>query len=604
MTKASGQKTRPEVAKKGVAQAPDIYDFVQSPEWQKVLEKARIEQERSSVERDEKSKKSETSETSNRSDAQSTTGEQSSVALKTWPVRLEEARKKRNAVIAGRTGESEVPGPDVPDGGRKTDLSEKAGETFRSQRHETSPADPERTDAELSLRLSNEEIDYRLSAKVLQKLEDQRRSQRKVRVGLIAIGCTMGVIASSTVFWVLSGPESQELVGSVTAEVDATSPLQEEGEVPLQADLSTIAPGEKFISTDLVDTFSRPISSDGSLAEAEDPSNLVVLTPPVSNLTEATQTSEMTTASAAPSILAYVPALEQPFLPLGGPGYLPSREANPSFLPYEIAPEFLESAITLAAATATGIDPVGIAADAFTPPMRSPKFVAHPVLFKQPAPLPPAVKPALLPVQVQAVQPDLPLSIDPIEIVLTTAVLVPSAPINDPVIDPEALQPPTFTPRPEPPVAVELAALPGDDVQPPVASSGAEGAEFRLYAPNTLPQDAVDSVVADLTGTGHELNATARVGFRVSQSNVRFYHRQDAAKAADLAEDAGALLRDFTGANTKTPRGVVELYLAGKGYRSSPVRRATKRNSRSAAASNPVDQLRSQVLKKLRATTN
>ncbi len=601
MTKASGRKARPEVAKKRVAQAPGIYDFVQSPEWQKVLEKARIEQETERAAQDQQGKKTEAPKATDRSQAQSTTGEPSPVGLMPWSDQLEEARKKRITVSVKYTGESEEAGPEAPDGSKTADAGEITEVFFKSRRSKSSSADP---DAGLSLRLSHEEIDYRLSKKVLQKLEDQQRARRKVRLGFIAVGCAIGAIASSSVFWVLSGSGPDETAGPVTADVEIASPLQGEVFVPSQPDLPTAALGETVISTDLVGLAPGADTPDSSLTEVEDLDSFASVTPPVPDLPEAAQPPELTTPSVAPSVLAYVPALEQPFLPVGGPGYLPAREANPSFLPYEIAPEFFDPAIALAAVAATGFDPLDIAADVFTPPARSPELAAQPVLYRQPALLPPAAEARSLSEQVRAILPDLPVSIDPIENALTTVALDPSAHLEGPGVGPEALQTPKLTRRAGPTGTVRLVTLPSADVEPPQASSIAGGAAFRLYAPNRLPQDAVDSVVADLTTTGHELNATARVGFRVSQSNVRFYHRQDAAKAAALAKDAGALLRDFTGAKTKTPSGVVELYLAGDGFSSSPVKRTTKRNSLRATANNPVNQLRSQVLKKLRATTN
>ncbi|WP_170324440.1 hypothetical protein [Ruegeria arenilitoris] len=603
MTKASGQKTRPEVAKKGVTQAPGIYDFVQSPEWQKVLEKARIERESIRAARQQKGEMTEASATVGSDEGQSTTGEPSPVGQMPWSDQLEEARKKRNSASAEKTGESEEPGLGAPEGVRKVDSGEKVRETFKSLQSKTSSTGPAQTDVGRSLRYSNEEFDYRLS-KTLQKLKDQERARRKVRLGLIALGCAMGVIASSSVFWVLSGPGPLETAGSGSADVEAASSLQAQDVVSVPPDLPTIPQGEIVISTTVVGPTPRQEVPDSSLAETEDLGSLASLTPPTSGLTEALESPEPAISDAAPSVRAYVPALEQPFLPVGGPGYLPAREANPSFLPYENAPEFLDPATTLVAVAAAGLEPLGIAADAFIPPVPSAKLAAQPVLFRQPAPLPPAAETVSLPEQAPAIQPDLPVSINPIDSALMIVALNPSAQIEDPGISPEALQTPTLTPRPEPSDSVELAALPSAAAEPTETSTGAGGAAFRLYAPNKLPQGAVDSVVAELTTTGHELSGAARVGYRVSESNVRFYHRQDAAKAAALAKDAGALLRDFTGARTKTPSGVVELYLAGDGFSSAPVKRKAKRSSRSATANNPVNQLRSQVLKKLRATTN
>ncbi|WP_170330811.1 hypothetical protein [Ruegeria arenilitoris] len=656
MTKASGQKTRPEVAKKSADQASDIYDFVQSSEWQKVLEKARIEREKNLSARKQKSKETQKPKPKQSSADQSTTGVRPSGTHTSWSHQLEEAREKRNEVLARRGSESEKPRPGVPDEGQGNEsgdrLNDKVEKIFGTHKPKTSSAEASQssqdslrrklnharsgkvqedngsspnetlTDGDasknvggdhsnsgLSLKLSTEEIDHRLSKKLLRSLRKEKQARGKVSLGLLALGCVIGVIASSSVFLFLSRSGNNETVSLTTAEAEIAiaAPLQGENAGQSGAVQPVVSSGgeeELVISADVSDLPPRPTSPDSSLVQVENLNSFASLTPSLSEFTNGPEVVEPIALSAVPSVLAYVPALEQPLLPVGGAGYLPRQEANPSFLPYESVPEYYGTAIVLSGAVSARFDPIEIAVEAFASPLRASLVEMQPVLFTTPTPLPPVDGPGTLPKQIWAIQPDWPVLIDPVDHVLTSVALNPSEQIEGPELSPEAMQLLIAAPRKQPLDATVHVALPIEEIEPPATISQSRGATFRLYAPNRLSDDDVDTVVADLTTTGHELSGTARVGFRVSQSNVRFYHRQDAAKAAALAEDAGALLRDFTGSKSKTPSGVVELWLAGKGYGNSPTKRTTKRSSRNGTANNPLNQLRSQVLQKLRASTN
>ncbi|WP_068112985.1 hypothetical protein [Tropicimonas marinistellae] len=137
-------------------------------------------------------------------------------------------------------------------------------------------------------------------------------------------------------------------------------------------------------------------------------------------------------------------------------------------------------------------------------------------------------------------------------------------------------------------------------------------ATITLFAPGSVSDAAVGSLRADLVSSGYDLSSPARVNFSISKSNVRYYHAEDAAVAASLAADSGALLRDFTGSGSSAPPGTIELWLAGKpggGATAAPKpakkastntvrRQARPNNSQKTAA------LRSQVIQKLKSATS
>ncbi len=745
MTKANGPRTRPKVAKKTANQTADIYDFVQSPEWQKVLEKARVEREKNLSAPAQQNKEGQQPKPVRRRTNQSTTNERAQSMQKPWSAQVEEARHKRNEVLARRAAESKKADPSSPEA-RQGDLQggDKATST-RTPRQKDKPTNREQTDraaakpdqataksvleekdagrpgpsddalvsedaslsaltrAELSLILSSEEVDHRLSKKLLQQLKDHQRTRRRIRWSLVALGCTIGVVASSSIFLTLFGlGVSNPIESAAIGSTDGTAADDFGQTGPSQPDVPSGAGGEAVISADLFDASSLPSSSGAELEETQDLSSLASSAPLQSELAETAEIVEPGTPSLAPSVLSYVPTLEPPLLPVGGAGYLPRREANPSFLPYEFEPEFFTTSIALLDEVSAGFDPVAISIDPIPPsrrtttvssstevvepstssvppsvlsfvaaleppllpvgragdlpkqeanpsflpyelepelfatrialvdefsteidpltisieqiipPQRAPSVSSQLVSLQSPVALEAAEDHQLPSIRIQEPQPDRPLAGNPAERLLKVVSSDPSILLEDVALSPPIPQALTLKQMPNPldsatPAALpaeDIAALPGEDAKPSNPSASGGGASFRLYAPNKIPNDAVDSFVAELTTTGHELSGTARVGYKVSQSNVRFYHSQDAAKAAALAKDAGALLRDFTGSKSKTPTGVIELYLAGEGLGQAPVKRVAKKSRRSTTQSSPVNRLKSQVLKKLRTTTN
>ncbi|MFD0981444.1 hypothetical protein [Tropicimonas aquimaris] len=140
----------------------------------------------------------------------------------------------------------------------------------------------------------------------------------------------------------------------------------------------------------------------------------------------------------------------------------------------------------------------------------------------------------------------------------------------------------------------------------------APGAQISLFAPGNLSQSDIASVVDRLAGSGFAPSEPSRVGFSISQSNIRYYHAEDAAVAAAVAEASGALLRDFTG-KASVPPGTIELWLAGDGggavasgkpAAKKTVAAAPARQRTGPSEAERTARLRSQVLSKLRSATS
>jgi len=96
-------------------------------------------------------------------------------------------------------------------------------------------------------------------------------------------------------------------------------------------------------------------------------------------------------------------------------------------------------------------------------------------------------------------------------------------------------------------------------VQPPI------DLEVSLFVPSRVSQEASSRAYELLTQGRATVVSTDRVGFRVRETQVRFYHPSDAENAALAADALDGVLRDFTNSGNKTRPGRIEVYLAGSG---------------------------------------
>jgi hypothetical protein len=121
---------------------------------------------------------------------------------------------------------------------------------------------------------------------------------------------------------------------------------------------------------------------------------------------------------------------------------------------------------------------------------------------------------------------------------------------------------------------------------PPVP--GAEGLSLRVIAPGTVPPDETEALVARLGALGIGDTRVTPVGFKVSETHVRYYHREDAAAAEALAGVLGTEARDHTAFRPRPPDGTVEVFVAGeRAAQTARTAAATNRAAAPARASTP-----------------
>ncbi len=310
-------------------------------------------------------------------------------------------------------------------------------------------------------------------------------------------------------------------------------------------------------------------------------------------------------ATAAPGLAALSASVEAlPALGPSGPRPLPVLLARPAApQAADAAPQGIRTGPLLASAAPRGLD---APAAALLPPPARPSHIellvarlpaAAPVTAPPPADAPPS--PALAPPARPGVG-GAAASLEPLApgdtLVASAAALTSwSAPAPGWLTAPRSLtgdaplsaQPlPAAYPAPEAPVADAPATtlFPGPVV---------------LHAPKSVADAELAEAVDRLGAAGVPVRDPSRVGFTVSESNVRYFHAADAEAAAAIADTLDARLRDFTSFAPAPPEGTIEIWLAGKGGSgSTTARKSTNRTLR------PLDQrllnLRNRILQQLR----
>lgn len=667
MTKASDPKARPEVAKNDANKVSGVYDFVQSPDWQEMLENARKQREINIAARKAKAAASQSSDPDQHKATNSTDGAQPAKALNAAAGLSGAFGQSAQATSSHQSGESvqkatagRFDSQPFNDDSRATEnVTRDAPGEASTVPPDGGPAPgihPDNTPEDLAdpksgQKLPEEGFADRLRRTLQERTDDQNRKRLKMRLGLVAAGCGIGVVASSSVFLILSGlnapgpTENAGLVSQVTATTGAI--MQQDAELAERSvppsDITGDAADPTVASETVFDIPSESILPDGDTTASQD---LASLSLPLSDLSEQPGGIKPELSLLAPSVRSFVPTLVQPPLPITLLSYRPREELNLGFVRLQSTPEIFSTSVALLETTVTVVKPeeflkgVNVAATPKT--MRPPVVPIQPVeldytatqvsldvLLTEPevGSQPEqglqtsevngsdiAVRPEGTSLAAEIAQP-LPYEPQP-EPVEFAALPIAPKPIDAPapLITPAAyetslaLRAPVLSVTPSPlesPVLPRAPALLNDAITPPEPEPAPANMSvtFRIYAPTNVPQSVVDSVVSNLTSTGHELNGQARVGFKITQSNVRFYHKQDEERAATLARDSGALLRDFTGSNNKTPSGIVELWLAGKGSGVASVKRTNTRSTARTQAPNRVNQLKSQVLSKLKKAT-
>lgn len=123
-----------------------------------------------------------------------------------------------------------------------------------------------------------------------------------------------------------------------------------------------------------------------------------------------------------------------------------------------------------------------------------------------------------------------------------------------------------------PTTAPEVAQTPKADAPPTSRADGTamtgsvfDPSDYRivLNAPTSVSPPQLESIVTQIKGAGFAAEPR-QINLSISESNVRFYHAQDAEMAAFIAEAAGAEARDFTDFRPAPPAGLIEIWLAGR----------------------------------------
>ncbi len=115
------------------------------------------------------------------------------------------------------------------------------------------------------------------------------------------------------------------------------------------------------------------------------------------------------------------------------------------------------------------------------------------------------------------------------------------------------------------------AAVSAEDTDQPSALNAVPAPiEVALFVPSTVSTDTSNRALAALKNERSNVVATARVGYSVRETHVRYYHPNDEAHAILAADALGGISRDFTGSGTKTPPGRIEVYIQGTAQRTQP----------------------------------
>jgi len=154
-----------------------------------------------------------------------------------------------------------------------------------------------------------------------------------------------------------------------------------------------------------------------------------------------------------------------------------------------------------------------------------------------------------------------------------------------------AIHPAAATPADGPPAPQALPPAPGPRFSGPVV----------LNAPETVDEADLAALVDALGAEGFVLAEPNRVDITISQSNVRFFHPEDAAAAAAVADALGADPRDFTAFSPAPPAGTIEVWLSGRGDGVAPAKsRPTSGQGSMTAADRELNALRNRILQQLR----
>lgn len=167
-----------------------------------------------------------------------------------------------------------------------------------------------------------------------------------------------------------------------------------------------------------------------------------------------------------------------------------------------------------------------------------------------------------------------------------------------------ARRPPIAAPATLAPL-IEDASVSANIATPPAKSEPTRQltgiAEIRSYLVHVQSHSSLgdgqlaefESIIAD---TGLPIGKINRVGYKISSSHIRYYHRRDATAAAALAERIGARARDFTSYRPSPAIGTLEVFLSGS---TSTQRTATQSGTQQRRLDRELIELRNRLIQRL-----
>lgn len=130
---------------------------------------------------------------------------------------------------------------------------------------------------------------------------------------------------------------------------------------------------------------------------------------------------------------------------------------------------------------------------------------------------------------------------------------------------PDLAPPVAATPETDvPPVALPVAASPRPRLRPvPDAPPAPDDVTLVLHVSDGASDIDAAAAAAVLGAAGIAIDERRTSPLSISRTNIRYFHVEDAAFAALVAEAIGGQLRDFTSFRPSPPPGIVEIWLAG-----------------------------------------
>jgi hypothetical protein len=120
-----------------------------------------------------------------------------------------------------------------------------------------------------------------------------------------------------------------------------------------------------------------------------------------------------------------------------------------------------------------------------------------------------------------------------------------------------------------------------------------------MFVRLAVPQSVADAEAEEIAGLLKELgigdSRVTRVGFKVTESHVRYYHRADAAGRRGAGRILGTEARDHTSFRPRPPDGTMEVFLAGERTTPPPRVASTPRRATPTQTARPQSQPRDET---------